>query len=80
MMLAQWFAPDNFSELSAVIAGKRKVIGFDKNLAARPLGIFGFKIQTALTVVMQGARIMKPRALVFKRNRGFIVYSSVSFL
>jgi hypothetical protein len=62
------------------VAAKRLAVGFNQNFTARPMGISGFKIQTAFAVVMQDTRIMKPRAPVFKRNRGFTIDAPVSFL
>jgi hypothetical protein len=61
-------------------AAKRQSIGSNQNFAARPMGISGFKIQTAFAVVVQGALIMKTRAPVFERNRDFTVDASASFL
>jgi hypothetical protein len=61
-------------------AAKRQTIGFNNNFAARPLGIGGFKIQTAFTVVVQRPGIFEPRTPVFKRNRSFTIDASASSL
>jgi hypothetical protein len=62
------------------VAAKRQAVGFNQNFAAWPMGISGFIIQTAFAVVMQGARIVKSRASVFKRNRSFTIDAPASFL
>ena len=80
MVLAQPFAPDDFSKMSIGVVAKRQVVRCDAYFAARSLGISGFKIQAAFAVVIQCARILIPRAPVFKRNRNFKAYASASFL
>ena len=62
------------------VAAKRLAVGFNQNFTARPMGISGFKIQAAFAVVVQNTRIVKSRAPVFKRNRGFTINAPVSFL
>lgn len=66
--------------MTICFTAKRQAVGFNQNFVARPMGISGFKIQSAFAVVMQGTRIMKPRAPVFKRNRGFTIDAPASFL
>lgn len=54
-MLAQWFAPDTFSELSAVIAAKWKV-GLVLNLNAQ----FGYHINSNRLKAMTAIPRIRP--------------------
>ena len=80
MILAYEFAPDDFSEIIITVAVKRQVLIFDADFAAGLLSISRFKIKAAVAVVLQGARIMIPRTLIFERYRGFVMDSPVSSL
>ena len=66
--------------MTTVAAAERQVLSFDADFSARSLGISRFKIQAAIAIVMKGARIMIPRTFIFKRYRGFVIDSRVSFL
>ena len=80
MILAHEFAPDDLSEIITAVAVKRQVLIFDADFSARSLGVSRFKIQAAVAIVLQGARIMIPRTLIFERYRGFVMDSPVPFL
>jgi hypothetical protein len=62
------------------LAAKRQAVGFDAYFAARPMGVSGFKIQPAFAVIVHNTRVMKPRAPVFKRNRGFTMNAPASLV